>query len=155
MKEYQNKITETLIYIDKLKTITPKNEIVLLSMLESLNPQTAKYIRTENAVRYIRNKLKLIYTSLHDEIHAEIAVSNLNEFYKDESATKKMIAFLEKPFHSPMENFLLSNYPYSLDNFYDLEATNELYKYNFEAALKATIIVTGKQIGRASCRERV
>jgi hypothetical protein len=36
-----------------------------------------------------------------------------------------------------MEKFLLSNYSYKLDNFYDLESTNELYKHNFDAALKS------------------
>jgi len=133
----QNKITETLVYIDNLKTISPKNEIVILAMIEGLNPLTAKYIRTENAVRFIRKKLRAIYASMNNDIYAEIAVSNGTAFYKDDNAIKKMISFLERKDHSPMERFLLSNYPYTLDNFYDLESTNELYKYNFDAALKS------------------
>lgn len=133
----QNKITETLIYIDNLKTITPKNEIILLAMLEGLNPQSAKYIRTENAIRYIRKKLKAIYISMNDKVHAEIAYSDNSIFYKEEDNVPIMIAFLERKNHTPMEKFLLSTYPYALDNFYDLEATNELYNYNFESALKS------------------
>lgn len=133
----QNKITETLVYIDNLKTISQKNEIVILALIEGLKPLNAKYIRTENAIRFIRKKLKAIYSSMNNEMYAEIAVSNGTTFYKDDDAIKQMISFLERKNHSPMERFLLSNYPYTLDNFYDLESTNELYKYNFEAALKA------------------
>jgi hypothetical protein len=131
----QNKITETLIYIDNLKTISPKNEIVLLALLEGLNPQTAKYISTENTVRLIRKKLKAIYNAMNDDIHAEIAYSVDNSFYNDEAVVARMITFLERTNYSPMEKFLLSAYRYTIDNFYDLESTNELYKYNFEAAL--------------------
>lgn len=134
----QNKVTEALLFLDEIKEggITPSQEEKLLNYLKSFkHVDENSTLRYTNVHRYIVRNLSKYYASKNDAVHAEIAFSTDNEFYKDEEQTANLISFLEQREHRPLEAYLISLYKYSLRDFYELEATQNIYNYDFEKAI--------------------
>lgn len=134
----QNKITEALLFLDQIThgNITPSQEDKLLSYLLSFRKPSDNYpLRYDNVHRYILTHLSVYYSRKNDLVLAEIANSPNDEFYNNEENTANMIAYLEQNSHRPLENYLISLYKYSLRDFYELEATQKIYNYDFSGAI--------------------
>lgn len=94
-------------------------------------------LRSEATKRYIRNVMSRIYTRMNDPLMAELSETNYYQFLNDSAQVQLMIDFMKRPDKRPIQNYLLGSYPVKIQELYEVQAVGQMYKYNFDLAIKS------------------
>ncbi len=129
----QISILELLIEFERSKTLTAADEAKLLYRIQRL-PDNEK--RARSSVRYVLRQIKSILTSRGDFVWAELAWPTPDSYFYTNNDVQPLIdIFLKADQLSPFRKYLVDRYPLKLVDLYDIQATQEIYRTDFEQAL--------------------
>jgi hypothetical protein len=131
----QHGINKLLLGYNHAKVLNPATEKDIYRLISGLSAETENTEAAKNAIRFVLNGLSELYLQQGDFLKAELAKPRPEEYYVQPERIAAMIDKMNNPDNSEFEKYLLGRYPFTLDELYDVEATEKIYSYDFEGAL--------------------
>jgi hypothetical protein len=129
----QLNLIKSIVFASKLTEIQKADESYLLDLITKITSYNSLNLRPENTIRWIKTHLAMLY-SKNDPIRAELCKSNASEFYKDEDNIQHMIDFMNQPYKTEWDIYIISKYFLKISELYEIQAVQKAMNYDFEGA---------------------
>lgn len=128
----QIRILELLLELERSRKFTETEELKIFERIKQL---PGNELRAGNGLRYVLRQIKNIFLERNDPVWAEIAWPTPDAFFSERKDVQPFIdIFLNRDQLNPFRSYLLGRYPLKLQDLYDIQATQEVYNLNFQAA---------------------
>jgi len=123
------------------KVLDAKRENEMLADLKWLGEPHDTVLRTLDAYNALRIQMSNLYTRQNNPVMAQLSRGflsgmqvNIHDYYLSEANTSAMLAFMDRPDHSPMEDYLIKQYSIKKFEIIYFQGLNDVYNDHLLAA---------------------